>query len=158
MVATAATRLHPLIYQCESPDVMIVQINPIHRDEHPDSAQEIMDRSSELTFNASLLSQVRAIDFVQRMLAEDRLDPTRYKNVRLHRIDGGEKPEAYGAHSKTSAQRAMIESLRDLGRESAKAWLEKHFHTIGERGIVNIARDYLDDMRMGTRTPHQSTH
>ncbi len=140
--------LHPLIYHCASADIVLVQINPIKRDHHPDSAEEIIDRMNELTFNASLLAQVRAIDFVSRMLAEGRLDAKRYKDVRLHRIDGGEAMEALGAHTKTSAHKDLIEKLFALGRECAQRWLKKHFNDIGKRCTVNIARDYLDDMRM----------
>jgi NTE family protein len=143
--------LHPLIYQCESRDIMLVQINPLHREGHPSTAAQILDRVNELTFNASLLAQMRAIDFVKRMLAEERLDAKRYKDVLLHRIDGGEALEAYPASSKMQADAALIKDLFELGRTCTQRWLARHFEAIGKQGTVNIARDYLDDMRMGSR-------
>jgi NTE family protein len=141
--------LHPLIYKCDCRDIMLVQINPLRRDSHPNTAQEIMDRVNELTFNASLLAQMRAIDFVKRMLAQGRLDNKLYKDILLHRIDGGEALEAYPASSKLSAQTGLVKDLFELGRKAAKSWMARHFEAIGKQGTVNIARDYLDDMRMG---------
>ena len=142
--------LHPLIYQCDSRDIVLVQINPIKRNAHPNTASEIMDRITELTFNASLLAQMRAIDFVKRMLAQGRLDAARYKDVLLHRIDGGEALEAYPASTKRQADAALIKNLFELGRECARRWLARNFDALGKQGTVNIARDYLDDMRMGS--------
>jgi hypothetical protein len=81
--------LYPLIYQTECSDILLVQINPIEHLGVPDTMPEIMDRMNEITFNASLLAELRAIEFVRRLLAEGKLDPRRYKNVRMHRIDGG---------------------------------------------------------------------
>jgi NTE family protein len=135
--------MQPLINHSTSRDIVLVQINPIKRDLPPDSSEEIMDRMNELTFNASLLAQMRAIDFVQRMQSEGRLDNERYKNLLMHRIDGGEALEAYSAHTKTSAEAKMIGALFELGRQAGKRWLTKHFAHLNQQGTVNIGRDYL---------------
>jgi NTE family protein len=142
--------MHPLIYRCHASDVVLVQINPIERNSVPNVGAEIMDRMNELTFNASLLAQMRAIDFVNRMLERGRLDADRYRPVLLHRIDGGETLETLPASSKTSADGVMIDKLHALGRACAQQWLKKHFDDLGQKTTVNIARDYLDDMRMGS--------
>jgi NTE family protein len=142
--------MHPLIYRCHASDVLLVQINPIERSSLPNTGAEIMDRINELTFNASLLAQMRAIDFVNRMLERGRLDADRYRPVLLHRIDGGETLETLPASSKTSADGVMIDKLHTLGRACAQQWLKKHFDDLGQKTTVNIARDYLDDMRMGS--------
>ena len=72
--------IHPLIYQCESRDIVLVQINPIKRDKLPTTAADILDRLNEITFNSALIAEMRAIDFVKRLLAEGKLDPARYKD------------------------------------------------------------------------------
>ena len=67
-----------------------------------------MDRVNELTFNASLLSQMRTIDFINRLLADGRLqEGVKYKSLLLHRIDGGEALENLPSSSKMSADGAM---------------------------------------------------
>ncbi len=140
--------LHPLIYQCQSRDIMLVQINPIARDELPTSPGDIADRVNEITFNACLVAEMRAIDFVKRLLAEGKLDPAHYKDVLMHRIDGGEALEKYPASTKGATGGKLIHELRDLGVKRARAWLGRHFADVGQECTVNIARDYLDDLRV----------
>lgn len=140
--------IHPLIYNCTSRDIVLVQINPIRRNELPTTSAQIMDRINEVTFNAGLIAEMRAIDFVKRLLAEGKLDPSRYKDVLMHRIDGGAKMDALAASTKTSLSGSLIRSLHAMGRASAKAWLARHFHALGTECTVNIKRDYLDDLRV----------
>jgi NTE family protein len=140
--------IHPLIYHCDSRDIVLVQINPIQRGELPTRPGEIMDRMTEITFNAALIAEMRAIDFVKRLLAEGKLDPAHYKDVLMHRIDGGHELEKFTAHTKSSTDRNLIHSLRDLGVLCGKEWLVKRFDALGVKSTVNIARDYLDDLRM----------
>jgi NTE family protein len=140
--------IHPLIYHCDSRDIVLIQINPIQRKQLPTKPAEIMDRVTEITFNAALIAEMRAIDFVKRLLAEGKLDPAHYKDVLMHRIDGGEALEKFTAHTKSSTDKNLIHSLRDLGVECGKEWLAKRFDALGVKSTVNIARDYLDDLRM----------
>jgi NTE family protein len=143
--------IHPLIYNCTSRDIMLVQINPIKREKLPTTAAEIMDRMNEITFNAGLLAEMRAIDFVKRLMAQGKLDASHYKDVLMHRIDGGELLEHYNAASKVSTNSQMIHKLRDLGRDATKRWLKQHIDHIGKQATLNIARDYLDDLRVPIR-------
>ena len=147
--------IHPLIYNCVGRDIVLVQINPIKRDKLPTTSAEIMDRINEVTFNAGLMAEMRAIDFVKRLLAEGRLDPTQYKDVLMHRIDGGEALEAYAASTKASTGTQLIHTLRDLGQAHGRDWLKAHFKDLGVHCTVNIKRDYLDDLRVPVkrRTP-----
>ncbi|MDW5443708.1 patatin-like phospholipase family protein [Polaromonas sp. SM01] len=140
--------IHPLIFRCDSRDIVLVQINPIKRDELPTKPGEIMDRINEITFNASLIAEMRAIDFVKRLLAEGRLDPAHYKDVLMHRVDGGEAMDKYSARTKASTDKDLIHALHDLGVSCGKEWLDKRFASLGVKSTVNIARDYLDDLRL----------
>ncbi len=141
----------PLIDACGSADIMVVQINPLQRERTPHSAADIADRISELTFNASLLTQMRAIDFVNRLLADGSLPPGRCKHVRLHRIDGGAAMQPYSASSKSSADPALVRALFGIGQTAAKQWLHSHYEALGQHGTVHVRRDYLDDTRMPSR-------
>ena len=66
---------------------------------------------NEVNFNASLLAELRAIGFVRRLLAEGKLDPQHYKNVHMHRIDGGEALAGFGAASKSRSDMAFLRQL-----------------------------------------------
>jgi NTE family protein len=140
--------IHPLVYHCDSRDVVLVQINPIRRPGLPTSSADILDRLNEINFNAALIAEMRAIDFVKRLLTEGKLDPAHYKDVLMHRIDGGKELDAYPASSKADTSAELIYRLRDLGRASAKRWLNQKLPSIGVASSINIARDYLDDLRV----------
>jgi NTE family protein len=146
--------LSPLIKECTTADLLLVQINPLARTETPRRSAEILDRINELTFNASLLTQMRAIDFVNQLLAEGAVSHARCKAVRVHRVEGGPSLEAFPASSKVSADGAMISQLFDAGQAAGKHWLEQHFDAIGHRSTVDIQHDYLDDTRM--EVPHRA--
>ena len=143
--------IHPLIYECDRRDIVLVQINPIKRDKVPTTAGEIMDRVNEITFNAALIAEMRAIDFVKRLLAEGKLDPKRYKDVLMHRIDGGEILEAFHASTKSATDAKLIHTLRDLGRDCASQWLAKKYAALGVASSIHIGHDYLDDLRVPRR-------
>ncbi|RZI95629.1 MAG: patatin-like phospholipase family protein, partial [Rubrivivax sp.] len=133
-----------------SRDIVLVQINPLKREHTPQTPQDIMDRVNELTFNASLLSQMRTIDFINRLLADGRLqEGEKYRSVFLHRIDGGHALEEFPSSTKLSTDSAMIEKLFLLGQESARRWLGKHFEALGQQSTINIRRDYVGSMPQG---------
>lgn len=133
--------LHPLIYQTETSDILLVQINPIEHLELPHTGPEIMERMNEVTFNASLLAEMRAIEFVRRLLAEGKLDPRRYKSVRMHRIDGGAVLAPFGADSKTRADLPFVRKLFALGRTAGQEWLQAHRKDVGVRPSIKIAEN-----------------
>lgn len=144
--------LSPLVHGCASADLMLIQINPLMREVRPGSPTEILDRINELTFNASLLTQMRAIEFINRLLDEGALPPARCKRVRVHRIDGGAALQRYPGATRTSTDGAMIRALFELGQTAARGWLESHYPALGRRSTVDIPRDYLDDTQLNLET------
>ncbi len=141
--------LSPLVSNCRHHDLLVIQINPLRRPDLPDTANEILDRMNEVTFNASLLAQMRAIDKINRLLAEGSLAPGSSKPVRLHRIDGGEGLLAYQASTKLRSDPSLIQELFRLGRDAAQRWLADHLDDVGVRSTVDVAHDYEDDARIG---------
>ncbi len=124
--------IYPLIYNTRSSDVVLVQINPVAvKFDASAGAQDIMDRVNEITFNAPLLAEFRAIDFVARLLDEGRLDPARYKKMLLHRVDGGAALAGFGAASKLRADAPFLQRLFTLGRGVGRRWLKAHVEHIG---------------------------
>lgn len=123
--------LYPLIYQTGNSDVLLVQLNPIEHLELPSSVQDIMDRINEITFNASLLAELRAMGFVRRLLEEGKLDPERYKYMLMHHVDGGQVLKPYGASTKERADTAFVRELFDKGHESGRHWLKTHRADVG---------------------------
>jgi NTE family protein len=130
--------IFPFFYANRTEDVLLVQINPVVREGTPRSANEIQNRIDEITFNAGLLREFRAIAFVKELIAAGRLPKDEYRDIRLHRIDADEAFRELSASSKVSAEWAFLEYLRDLGRNAAGDWLEEHFDAVGERPTVDL--------------------
>ena len=145
--------LSPLIKECSAADIALVQINPLSREHTPRTSAEILDRINELTFNASLLTQMRAIDFINRLLEEGAISHSRCRSVHVHRIEAGPALERFPTSSRVSADGVMINKLFDAGRDAGKEWLAAHFEAIGHRSTIDIRRDYLDDTRLDLPLP-----
>ncbi|MBW6507227.1 MAG: patatin-like phospholipase family protein [Rhodobacteraceae bacterium] len=130
--------LFPFHTGSDTADIVVVQINPVVRRGVPRSAQEIQNRLNEISFNSSLLKELRAIDFVARLIEEGTLDGAKYRRERVHIIENQGALKPLGASSKMNAEWAFLTHLRDLGRETATAWLDENFDAVGERGTVDL--------------------
>jgi NTE family protein len=151
---SANPALAPLIQRCVSADLMLVQINPLRVEDTPRTSTEILDRISELTFNASLLTQMRTVEFVNGLITTGALRGATCKTVRMHRIDGGEAIRAYPSSTRSSTDAAMIRALFDMGQAATRQWLERHRHSLGRHSTVDIRADYLDDTRVPVPPRH----
>jgi len=136
--------LWPFFYSCNGEDVVIVQINPIERHMTPRTGPEIEDRLNEITFNASLLSELRAIDFVGRLLRAGRLERGQYKDVRIHMIADVKAMPKLGVASKFDADWNFLTYLRDLGRKAAERFLAEQFDNIGKKSSVDVRALFAD--------------
>jgi len=136
----------PLIYHASTLDVILVQINPLVREGVPRTPAEIENRLNEIAFNASLMHEMRAIAFVQRLLEADALAgplASRYKNMRIHMIGDEEAMKALGVASKANVERAFLEHLKAAGRAAAGRWLEATIDDIGVRSSVDLRATFL---------------
>ena len=146
--------LWPLFENALADDVMIVQINPIRRPGVPRTARDILNRLNEITFNASLLRELRTIDFVTRLMDEGRLEGTGYRRVLVHMVEDEMSLSALGASSKLNTEHEFLDMLFAKGRQATEHWLTAHFDALGERSTVNIRdlfqgdEDALDGQRI----------
>jgi NTE family protein len=97
-----------------------------------------MARLNEITFNAPLLQEFRAIDFVARLVDSGRLQGTHYKKVLLHLVDGGPALDRYGPDTKMKADFDFFLELFDIGYRAGKNFLSENFELIGVRGTLEL--------------------
>jgi NTE family protein len=135
--------IFPLIYGCESPDVVVVHINPINRPDVPETATDIMNRINEISFNSSLMREMRAIAFVGRLIDEGKLVDKEMKRMRMHAIEAEDVMQGLGVASKLNADWEFLTHLHDIGRRRAGAWLEANFDRLGVEGTVDVAARYV---------------
>lgn len=134
--------LYPLFHSTKSKDVVIVQINPVERKETPKSAKDIQNRINEISFNSSLLRELRGIEFVHRLLQENKLDREHYADVLVHRIEATEHLSPLSASSKMNSEWEFLLHLRDIGRASAKAFLDEHHASLGEVSTLDLRHEF----------------
>jgi NTE family protein len=135
--------IFPLIYEGASRDVIIVHINPLVDDRLPTTAPEIFDRMNEISFNSSLMREMRAIAFVSRLIDEERLDTNRYQRMLMHAISDDDEMRKHGAWSKLNPDWAFILHLFEAGRAAADRFLRDYYGNVGERSSVDIVATYL---------------
>lgn len=134
--------IFPLIYRGGSRDVVIVQINPLHVEEVPTTSNEIMDRVNEISFNATLMREMRAIAFVAKLKNQGKLDED-YKQMHVHLIEAEEILSGLGRMSKLNADWDFFNYLFDTGVQTTEEWLKVNYDKIGTESSIKIRDVYL---------------
>ena len=135
--------IFPLIYNCESKDIVIVHINPLEREEVPRTAMEILNRVNEISFNSSLMREMRAISFVTRLIDARMVDGNHLKRLYIHSISADEVMKELGVSSKLSADWSFLMHLHAAGRRYADAWVQESFDRLGVESTVDIRAQYI---------------
>jgi len=135
--------IFPLIYDCNTQDVVIVHINPIVRRGVPTTAADILNRVNEVSFNSSLMREMRAIAFVTSLIQHGKVDRGEMKEMLIHSIRSDETMAALGVSSKYNADWEFLCYLRDKGRDQAGAWLEQNYGNVGQRSSIDIREEFL---------------
>ena len=103
-------------------EILLVQINPERRSGIPTTASDIMHRVNEITFNASLLAELRVVEAMQKQATNGKASGARGP-LRLHRIALHDEVADAGTASAGSLDGAFHRQLRDHGRNAAERWL-----------------------------------
>jgi NTE family protein len=138
--------IYPLIYREGSSDIVIVHINPIIREDVPKRSSEIFNRVNEISFNSSLMREMRAIAFVSKLIDDNWLkDEVRdkMKKILVHSIRSDDVMSSFSVASKFNTDWDFLTQLRDLGRNATELWLAAHFGDINVRSSVDIRGEYL---------------
>jgi len=135
--------LFPLIYGCQSCDIIVVHINPTERPEIPRTAQGIINRINEISFNSSLFREMRAIAFVSKLIDEGKITDGSLKRMLIHAIDADDVMQGLGPMSKLNADWDFLMHLHDIGRERADRWLKSNLGMLGIESTVDIRAKYL---------------
>lgn len=135
--------IFPLIYNCQSADIVIVHINPLFRNEVPRSADDILNRINEISFNSSLMREMRAVSYVTGLVTQKRVVDGGLKHVLVHSISDDAFMGALMPTSKYNADWDFLIFLRDQGRKCAGDWLAANFVKLGVESSVDVEKVYL---------------
>jgi NTE family protein len=135
--------IFPLIYNCSSGDVVIVQLSPMRRDELTLSSLQILNRVNGISFNSSLVREMRAIRFVTRLIDDGTVVDGSLRRMRIHTIAADDVIAKLSIASKLDADWEFLTSLRDTGRRRAEQWLDAHFDCLGVESTVDLQAVYM---------------
>lgn len=135
---TGNPALYPLFSQDLPRDIVIVNINPMLREAVPKTPTEIQDRINEISFNSSLLKELRAINFVKRLHDEDRLTGRPMKNPLIHMIVDDPLMTSLSAGSKIVPAPGLLNVMREAGQRAAARFLAGDAANLGVRDSVDL--------------------
>jgi NTE family protein len=124
-------------------DILLVQINPINIDRTPQTSSEIRDRVNELSFNSSLMLEMRRIAFVDKLLSAGVDLGAPFHKVFIHHINPEAEVQGLNLSSKLNANWQFLLRLKAIGREKAEAWLAQHSDQVGVASSCNIRETFL---------------
>ncbi|MCC5866209.1 MAG: patatin-like phospholipase family protein [Wenzhouxiangella sp.] len=127
----------PLVRECESNDTILVQINPVVRESTPKTAREIASRVNEISFNATLLKELRMMALLRQVLDPGNAEARLWQAMRMHRISS-ELMVKLGHSSKLNAEWDFLCMLRDAGRDSTDRFLAECGDDIGQRCTFDL--------------------
>jgi NTE family protein len=142
--------LFPLFDVKDARDIFIVQINPIERDGAPRDAPDIIARVNEITFNASLLSELRAIEFVDRLLKQGRLPEGRYREMLIHILHNEAPLQPLGVGVDLNTDLHFFQEMFGAGRAACETWLGAHFDDLGKASTVDLRALFAGRVRAAT--------
>ena len=137
---TGNPALFPLFEGDLPDDVLIVNINPLERDAVPVMPNEIQNRINEISFNSSLLRELRAIEFVQRLIKKGSVAEGAMKNMRVHMIADDDLMNDLSVATKLVPVPSVIERLKEAGRRAAGEFLANHKDDLGQNQTVDLVR------------------
>jgi NTE family protein len=137
--------IFPLLQTTTTRDILLVQLTPFQRRGVPASIAQILRRLIEIAFNSPLMGELRAIEYVNRLIdggkLPDGIEPDRYKRVNMHRVVLDTFDKEVDPLGPANTDYDFFEMLRDLGRGAAQRFLDAHFEDIGIRETMILANE-----------------
>ena len=127
----------PLVRECASEDTILIQVNPVERPGTPRTAPDIINRVNEVSFNATLLKELRMIALLRQVSDAGNCEGARWAGMRIHRIASPMMTDL-GYSSKLNAEWPFLTMLRDEGRKCADAFIEAHGAELGRRSTLDL--------------------
>src|SRR6185369_12257831 len=102
-----------------------------------------LNRLNELSFNSSLMREMRAVAFVTRLIEDGKMTDGEMTKLFMHSIEDEAYMSSLGSASKLDPDWRFLCDLRDHGRHIAEDWLNRNFDHIGVKSTVDIRAKYL---------------
>jgi NTE family protein len=133
--------IFPLVYECETRDILVVHITPAERPGVPTTSNAIMNRMQEISFNIALIREMRTIAFINRLIDEGRIGGG--KRLLVHSIEAEDLIRGFSWSSRLNGDWNFLKHLHNMGRSRADQWLAANLDRIGVESTVNLQEKYF---------------
>ncbi len=135
---TGNPALFPLFSRKLPDDVVIININPLHREQLPTTPQQIQNRINEISFNSSMFRELRAISFVKHLIREGTISNNSMKNVLVHMISDDVLMNDLSVATKMVPTPKVLQDLKEAGRNAAQSFIETDLEKVGVEDTVDL--------------------
>lgn len=115
-------------------DMLIVQLTPFTVEDVGGSVGEVMRRVSDISFNACLRRDLRALSEIQDIARAETSRDARMRaiaRVNLHLLSPPPELAGRSGTSKVDTRWSVLQDLREKGHAQAEHWLAAHGHMLG---------------------------
>ncbi|MCD6065493.1 MAG: patatin-like phospholipase family protein [Bacteroidetes bacterium] len=130
--------IQPLIDEPGTDDVLIIQINPIFIKETPTTIEDIRDRVNELSFNSSLVAELKHILFQQELIDKGITLDGKLRRTYLHSISSDDALGNLNLSSKLNTDWDFLSYLKETGRQHAESWIKINYDKLGKESTCKL--------------------
>jgi len=138
--------IFPLITNTNLHDIVLIKINSINIKSVPTSARDITDRVNEISFNSSLINEMKLIHYRNELLRNGILktDDKVNREIFIHTISGYDTLGQMHYSSKMNTSWDFLLSLKQKGRETADRWLQNEFKLVGAKSTFDVEEHFFE--------------
>lgn len=138
--------IFPLITNTMLRDIVLIKINSINTNSVPTTARDIADRVNEISFNSSLINEMKLIHYRNELLRNGILktDDKMNREIFVHTISGYDALSQLSYSSKMNTSWEFLTELKNRGRDIASKWLETDFKEVGLKSTFDVEEHFFD--------------
>ena len=135
--------IYPLMNHCQTSDILVIQLTRQTCEKNPTTANEILERHKEISYNSCLMREMRAISFITKLIDSKVIQDPKMRRFNMHIIRQSEENSS-SLRNALNTDMGFFETLFHQGREQADRWIDAHFPSIGKESTANIEEDFVD--------------
>jgi NTE family protein len=140
--------IFPLITNTNLKDIVLIKINSININSVPTSARDIADRVNEISFNSSLINEMKLIHYRNELIRNGILttDNKTNREIFVHTISGYDALSQLKYSSKMNTSWDFLIDLKKKGRKIAENWIQTDYHEVGLKSTFDVEEHFFDKL------------
>ena len=140
--------IFPIITNTTLRDIVLIKINSINISSVPTTARDIADRINEISFNSSLINEMKMIHYRNELIRNGILntEDTNNREIFVHTISGYDALSQLNYSSKMNTSWEFLLDLKERGRQTASQWLESDYKQVGIKSSFDVEEHFFDKL------------